>query len=101
MKRSVNVFLYDKFCGVLIQDCNQFLFEYDRDYCGKPISLSMPISGKRFESERLHPFFESLAPEGWLRERYCTLQHLDDDSLTILIENGRDLIGAVRLEFVE
>lgn len=101
MKRKVNVFLYDKLAGTLVQSETGYVFEYLDDYIGKGVSLSLPVSGKRFESKELHPFFLSLAPEGWLKKRYSEIQKIDEkDPLGLLIANGKDLIGAVRLERV-
>lgn len=102
MDRKVKVTLYDVYCGVLTQDKTGFTFEYDRDYKGPSLSLSLPIKGQRFFSENLHPFFQSLAPEGWLKKRYSELQKIDEkDVLGMLLANGQNLLGAVKLERYE
>ncbi len=99
MERKVKVYLYDKLAGVLFQSDEGFVFEYDEQYSGISLALSLPVTGNRFESRELHPFFLSLAPEGWLKKKYSELQKLDEkDPLGILLQNGNDLIGAVRLE---
>lgn len=98
MDRKVKVLLYKKFCGVLWQDANGFTFEYDAKYKGRSLSLSMPLEQKRFESKELHPFFLSLAPEGWLKKRYSEIQKIDEnDPLGMLLSNGSNLLGAVQL----
>jgi len=44
----------------------------------------------------------SLAPEGWLRNRYSQLQQRDEkDLLGMLIDNGKNLIGAVQIRAEE
>lgn len=44
----------------------------------------------------LHPFFEHLAPEGWLRERQARTAHVQQqDDFGLLLRYGADCIGAV------
>lgn len=98
MFRRVNVLLYGKLVGELVQDDSGFLFTYGRHYSGPPVSLSLPVSERQFYSETLHPYFASLAPEGWLKTRYSQLQHRDEkDLLGMLVDNGKNLIGAIQL----
>ncbi|EGQ8013285.1 type II toxin-antitoxin system HipA family toxin [Vibrio cholerae] len=98
MDRKVKVLLYGKFCGILSQDDRGFTFEYDQSYKGRSLSLSMPITVGTFTSSELHPFFQSLAPEGWLKKRYSELQKIDEnDPLGMLLSNGQNLLGAVQL----
>ena len=98
MDRRVRVLLYGKLCGVLSQNEQGFSFEYDPKYKGRSLSLSMPIEDGRFDSKELHPFFLSLAPEGWLKKRYSELQKIDEnDPLGMLLSNGENLLGAVQL----
>ena len=98
MGRAVNIYMYDKLAGLLVESENGYAFSYDEHYKGKPISLSMPISNNSFASEQLHPFFKSLAPEGWLKKRFSEIQQIDErDLLGFLIENGKDLLGAITI----
>lgn len=98
MRRQVKVYLYGVHIGQLSQDDKGYLFEYKESYIGPPLSLSLPIQAGTFRSRTLPPYFASLAPEGWLRRQYSELQHLDEkDLFGILIQNGKNLIGAVQL----
>lgn len=98
MRRRVTVLLYGEVVGFLSQDEQGYLFEYLPDYIGPPLSLSLPVAQRRFHREKLHPYFASLAPEGWLKKRYSQLQQLDEhDLFGILIQNGKNLIGAVQI----
>ncbi len=98
MDRKVKVLLYGKFCGVLSQSSQGFTFEYDANYKGRSLSMSMPLDKGWFDSKELHPFFLSLAPEGWLKKRYSELQRIDEnDPLGMLLSNGKNLLGAVQL----
>ncbi|WP_039971378.1 HipA N-terminal domain-containing protein [Vibrio halioticoli] len=98
MDRKVKVLLYGDFCRVLTQDVNGYVFEYDENYRGHLLSISLPVSTCRFETEELHPYFKSLAPEGWLKKSFSEQQKIDElDWLGMLIANGYDLLGAVQL----
>ncbi len=45
------------------------------------------------------PFFENLVSEGWLRKLQSQHQKIDErDRFTLLVENGKDLVGAVTVE---
>ncbi len=93
--------MYDQLAGVLEEKDDEYIFSYDSDYKGKPISLSMPINIKIHASKQLHPFFKSLAPEGWLKKRFSEIQQIDErDLLGFLIENGNDLLGAISIKKV-
>ncbi|MDN2662646.1 HipA N-terminal domain-containing protein [Psychromonas sp. 14N.309.X.WAT.B.A12] len=101
MGRKVNVFMFDILVGTLEEKANKYVFAYDSDYKGKPISLSIPNSTPIHESKDLHPYFMSLVPEGWLKKRYSEIQRIDErDSFGFLIENGADLIGAISIESI-
>jgi len=46
----------------------------------------------------LHPFFQHLGTEGWLRERQARVAHIsEEDDLGLLLRHGGDCIGAVSL----
>ncbi|EIQ0245481.1 HipA N-terminal domain-containing protein [Escherichia coli] len=98
MHRRVKVLLYGQVVGELSQNDSGFLFQYAQDYYGPAISISLPVAQRQFPSETLHPYFASLAPEGWLRQRYSQIQHRDEnDLLGMLIDNGKNLLGAIQI----
>jgi len=99
MGRKVEVFMFGKLAGTLEEEADRYLFTYSESYKGKPISLSMPTSIKVHESKILHPYFQSLTPEGWLKKRYSEIQKIDErDTFGFLIENGDDLLGAITVK---
>lgn len=53
--------------GILNEDENGFHFKYDQLYFEKnknePISLTLPLTDKIYESKVLFPFFDGLIPE--------------------------------------
>jgi serine/threonine-protein kinase HipA len=63
MSRSVKVFLYGRYTGLLSENSSGYTFEYDDNYDGPPLSISLPVCKKKHHSKELHPFFQSLAPE--------------------------------------
>jgi serine/threonine-protein kinase HipA len=102
MGRAVNVFMHNVLAGVLTEEQARYIFSYDKNYKGKPISLSMPVKIKEYVSQELHPFFKGLAPEGWLKKMFSEIQKIDErDTLAFLIENGNDLLGAISIKKID
>lgn len=96
--RKADVLLFGQKIGELCQTSSGFSFAYLPDYCGMPLSLSLPVEQRTFFSETLFPYFASLAPEGWLRAKYAALQKIDEqDEFGLLLNNGENLIGAVQI----
>lgn len=61
------------------------------------IACSLPVERREHEwTPGLHPFFQHLAPEGWLREQQARVAHIEEeDDFGLLLQYGRDCIGAV------
>jgi len=61
------------------------------------IACSLPILQREHEwAQGLHPFFQHLGPEGWLRERQARVGHIaEEDDFGLLLRYGLDCIGAV------
>ncbi len=61
------------------------------------IACSLPVDRREHEwATGLHPFFQHLGPEGWLRERQARTGHLaEEDDFGLLLRYGADCIGAV------
>lgn len=97
--RMARVYYKDRFAGILQEDdLGYFQFTYDALYRidGCPIAFTMPLSAEPYVTEGLPAFFENLLSEGWLRRIQATTQHIDErDSFGLLLNNGRDMIGAV------
>lgn len=64
-----------------------------------PIACSLPVERREHEwAAGLHPFFQHLAPEGWLRERQARAGNVaEEDEFGLLLRFGADCIGAVSL----
>ncbi len=73
-----------------------YRFEYDTDYMGPPVSLTMPVAEGQFEFGKFPPFFDGLLPEGPQLEGMLRLNKIDKgDYFSQLIAVGSDLVGAV------
>src|SRR3546814_11997940 len=47
----------------------------------------------------LHPVFQNLGPEGWLRQRQARAGRIEqEDDFGLLLRYGRDCIGAISVE---
>ena len=101
--RQAKIYNHGKFAGMLTEsDNNTFVFEYDDTYCENPISLTMPVSQKRFVFEKFPPFFDGVLPEGVMLEALLKSAKLDTyDYFGQLVRVGKDLVGSVTVEGVE
>jgi serine/threonine-protein kinase HipA len=71
-------------------------FAYAPDW-SETIGCCLPVARREHEWQAgLHPFFQHLGAEGWLRGRQARLAHVaEDDDLGLLLRYGADCIGAV------
>lgn len=71
-------------------------FTYATDWA-EPIACSLPPTQREHEwRQGVHPFFQHLAPEGWLREQQARVAHIaEEDDFGLLLRYGADCIGAV------
>ena len=101
--RRAKIYYQSQLAGVLSEEDTGYRFVYDNDYLRQPkaipISLTMPLSQKEFESNVLFPFFDGLIPEGWLLDISVQNWKLDPrDRMGLLMTCCRDCIGAVSVE---
>ena len=89
-----------KDAGILKETDEGYEFQYNEGYlsdtASKPVSLTLPLTDKPFQSSVLFPFFDGLIPEGWLLDvalRNTDISELDRFSLLLLC--CKDCIGAV------
>lgn len=101
--RRAKIFYQSQLAGVLSEEDTGYRFVYDNDYLQQsdaiPVSLTMPLSQKEYESNVLFPFFDGLIPEGWLLDISVQNWKLDPrDRMGLLMTCCRDCIGAVSVE---
>jgi serine/threonine-protein kinase HipA len=75
----------------------EYVFAYTPQ-ASRPISLSLPLERKSFDSAASCPFFEALLPEGAIRDQIAgQLKLAASDSFGLLTELGRDCAGALQI----
>lgn len=95
-----NVHYQDRFAGVLQREPGgRCVFTYDAAYveAGPAIAHTLPLQKPPHLSDGgLHPFFDNLVAEGWLRNAQArALRVRPDDRFALLLAFGRDCAGAV------
>ena len=101
--KKAKVYMYDRFTGLLIEDEYGFHFQYDQSYLetdeAEPVSLTLPLTDKKYESKVMFPFFDGLIPEGWLLDIAQKNWKLNPrDRMELLLKTCQDCIGAVSIE---
>lgn len=99
MKQAI-IFFNNIPAGILSKDDHgQFAFEYQADYQGSAIFLTMPISQRNYRFDEFPASFDNLLPEGQRLEALLRQAKLNrHDYLGQLIAVGRDMIGAITVE---
>ncbi len=98
-----NVHYRDTFVGILSQESGgRCVFTYDESYLQSSlpaISYTLPLRAEPHLSEYgLHPFFDNLCAEGWLKNAQARALGLRrDDRFPLLLAFGTDLAGAVSI----
>ena len=102
MIKEGNVYFGDIPAGTIRETDEGYEFVYDTAYLempdARPVSLTMPLSGKVYQSKTLFPFFDGLIPEGWLLD--IAVEHWKvrpGDRFQLLMASCRDAIGAVSI----
>lgn len=102
MRKAV-IYTHGNRAGVLTEfSPDEYHFDYDPDYDGQAISLTMPVSQKRYSYSGFPPFFEGLLPEGIMLEGLLRIAKIDQkDYFAQLVATGADLVGAVTVKEME
>ena len=98
--RSAEILFKGRLAGILVETAGGGTrFTYEQNWT-RDIACCLPVTRREHEWERgLNPFFEHLAPEGWLREQQARVAHVvEEDDLGLLLRYGADCIGAVSIE---
>lgn len=103
--KKAKVYMHERLAGILTEYENGFHFQYDQSYLkskeAEPVSLTLPLTSKEFESKTMFPFFDGLIPEGWILEIAQKNWKLDPrDRMEIILKTCKDCIGAVSIEAV-
>lgn len=98
--RSARVFFEDHLAGRLTEKeyGKEYHFQYEPEYNGPPISLTMPVQEKDYLFSEFPPFFDGLLPEGFQLEALLRQKKLDrNDKFGQLLIIGADTVGAVSI----
>lgn len=101
-KNKADVYLWDKRAGLLERTDSGYRFTYYSDHLSSedaaPVSLTLPLTDKPYESQTLFPFFLGLIPEGWLLDLTSRMLKIDpENAFDVLLATAGDCIGAVKL----
>ncbi|MGE0631232.1 MAG: HipA N-terminal domain-containing protein [Pseudobdellovibrionaceae bacterium] len=102
MHHIAKVFFNNQHVGHLSKTSEGFIFQYEKNFLESPncfpIGYNFPLTDKPFISQTLFPFFEGLVSEGWLLKMQSQSLKIDErDFFSMLIENGQDLIGGIKV----
>jgi len=105
--RKLSVQIEINGCSVYVgditgNDSNDACFSYGEEYAAnpesRPISISLPLERKNFDSKSTRNFFEGLLPEGFTRRCVAEWMHTDEnDYLSILAGLGNECLGAIKI----
>lgn len=96
--RSAEVYFYREHVGkiVEVEQLKEYVFEYNDNYDGSGISVTLPSTKKRYVFDALPSFFEGLLPEGANLEVLLRTKKIDrNDAFSQLLAVGCDTVGAV------
>lgn len=103
--RQLGIYYNNKKAGVLTEEHpgRGYEFRYDPAYLlsgGKSISVTLPNTKEKFESEALFPFFTNMLPEGANRSIICRQMRIDENDFFGMLSamSGKDFIGAVHVK---
>ncbi|MBF4471532.1 HipA N-terminal domain-containing protein [Flavobacterium sp. HJJ] len=98
--RKAIILVHGKRAGVLIEEnSGSYEFLYDEQYEGEAVSLTMPLTHKKYSFAKFPSFFEGLLPEGIMLEGLLKIGKIDkSDYFSQLVATGNDLVGAVTVK---
>jgi serine/threonine-protein kinase HipA len=102
--RKVKILVGENPVGLLeeIDPGKKYIFRYEKDYSGLPVSMTMPTTQQEYSFDVFPPYFDGVLPEGVMLEALLKQRKLDrKDLFGQLIAVGHDLVGAVSVEEVE
>jgi len=100
--RKAFVYVCNQYAGLLEETDAGYSFAYDKKYLSSgtplPVSLTLPLQERSFESRTLFAFFDGLIPEGWLLDIVSHNWKIDqNDRFGLLLAACRDCIGNVSI----
>ncbi|AWK84875.1 type II toxin-antitoxin system HipA family toxin [Azospirillum thermophilum] len=102
-ERSAEILFKDRPVGVLLETPDGGTrFVYGPDVT-ETIACALPVATREHGwPAGLHPVFQHLGPEGWLREKQARAGRVEEeDDFGLLLRYGRDCIGAIGIRPVQ
>lgn len=99
--KKAKVYINEAEAGMLteLDFGKRYRFEYEENYRGNPVSLTMPVSQKIYEFSSFPPFFDGLLPEGYQLDGLLKVAKIDrNDLFSQLLAVGDDLVGNVSVK---
>lgn len=99
MSRQAQVYFEKELAGILKETDDGYLFQYETNYQGPSVSLTLPLRTEAYESKILFPFFDGLIPEGWLLHLVESNWKINPrDRMGLLLSLCEDTIGAISIK---
>jgi serine/threonine-protein kinase HipA len=99
MRNRKGIVLYkDEIAGIIEEiPSGGSYFSYNNNWNELSIACSLPVYKRNFEwNNGLHPFFQNLLSEGWLRDKKSQAGNInEEDDFGHLLRYGKECIGAV------
>ncbi len=98
--RKAIVYVHTDRAGVLTEiSPTEYYFEYDDNYKGDSVSLTMPTSQRKYSYNSFPPFFDGLLPEGFILEGLLKDTSIaPNDYFSQLLAVGGNMVGAVTIK---
>jgi len=98
--RKAIVYVQSDRAGVLTEvSPTEYYFEYDDNYEGDSVSLTMPTSQRKYSYNSFPPFFDGLLPEGEMLDGLLeNINCSSNDYFSQLIAIGGNMVGAVTIK---
>lgn len=101
--RSALVMYNGRLAGRLSKSSTGYLFIYDTDYLrtsgSRPVSITLPLRDKPYESKLLFPVFINMLSEGANKSIQCRMLKIDEnDYFGLLLATGADSVGPISIQ---
>ena len=104
VNRSAKVLYNGELAGILSKSGSRYVFTYDEGYLQnrkrRPVTITLPLRKKSYESETLFPVFINMLSEGANKRMQCRLLKIDEnDYFSLLLATAKDdSIGPISIE---
>ncbi|RYE53849.1 MAG: phosphatidylinositol kinase [Sphingobacteriales bacterium] len=105
--RSALVYYNQKPAGILTKAENKYQFRYTEDYVkspgSRPVSITMPVTQKAFESDVLFPVFVNMLSEGSNKRIQTRMLRIDENDYfgLLLATVSDDSIGPITVKEID